>query len=84
MADDPSTARCFENMAEVLFQERKWERSAKHFGAADAIRESCDFPRQDAEAAHVGAIVDQLKAAVANETFQTWYNAGRDLSIEEA
>jgi tetratricopeptide (TPR) repeat protein len=75
--------RCLEAMAQLAVAQREYERMARLFGAAEALREAIHAPPSPADRAEYDGVAE-ARLVLGEEAFAAAWAAGRALTLEEA
>jgi tetratricopeptide (TPR) repeat protein len=80
----PSVAHQLECFAMIAVVEEDPQRSAKLFGAAEAIRETTGHKPTDEEAAEEAQFICRLRSMLAEAEFNTLWAEGKSMTMEQA
>ncbi|MGH3144540.1 MAG: tetratricopeptide repeat protein [Rubrobacter sp.] len=84
LGDKWRMASVFEAMAETAGARKRFGRSARLFGTADAIRETIGAPVPPCERAAYDSAIDFVRARMGAEAFARTRAEGRTMTLEEA
>jgi len=73
-----------EGVADLVSREGQWERAARLFGAADALRVTLHAHRTPSEQAICDARIALIRATISHDSFMRAWTDGQSLSIEQA
>ena len=82
--DADLTIGLIELLAMVRAETGNVETSARLYGTADAMREQANLPRPSPDATHLNRSLAKSRNTVSEEVWDTYVNAGRALSAEDA
>jgi predicted ATPase len=82
--DTDLTIGLIELLAMVRAEAGSVEMSARLYGTAEAMREQANLPRPSPDTAHLNRSLAKTRGTVSGEVWDTYVNAGRALSAEEA
>jgi non-specific serine/threonine protein kinase len=84
LADHLVIAAVLESFAELALAKRAPERAARHYGAAEHLRQDVEAPIPIDERADYEKAVAAARAALGDEAFERAWKAGRATPLEEA
>lgn len=84
IGDKRGVSFCLEGMAEVACTEREYERAARLFGAAVALREAIGAPLPAAERKDYESNLAAARAGLSDETFVKLWRQGRQMKLDAA
>jgi hypothetical protein len=84
LADKAWVAANLEGLARLAHLQGRWERVARLFGAAAALRERIGAPLSSAEAASDGEMIARARTRLGELSFIAVWQAGQRLSLEQA
>jgi non-specific serine/threonine protein kinase len=84
IGDQATMASCLERVARLATAQERFDRAARLFGAADALREASGLPRSHADLASLELELDAARRQLDETAWTRAWNDGRRMSPEQA